>query len=215
MRSDKIPTIAERWLRRVRIASASLSRPQRRELVDGLRAHIADALESGEDLELTLFRLGSPEAVADEAEESLERPNAPQARKWVLDMPRALSLTAQALALIGLLLVAVWPTGEVALQSDGAAVFITLIGPMSVVFWSGAFLLPMLLGIIGATAGVAARRARLLWTYIAAAVVLIAAVIAVVLGNVLLVPSAAAAIVAALSLRARSARRIHSTRGVA
>lgn len=215
MRNDKTPAAAEAWLRRARIASASLSRPQRRELLDGLRAHIADALDGGEDLELTLFRLGSPEGVAQEAEESLGGSNAHHRPNWVWDTPRALAVSAMALAVLMLALVALWPTGDVTSTSEGSAIFTTRVGPMSFVFWSGQFLLPMLLCIVGSAITVVVRRARLKWTYLGTAVVVIAAVAAITFGNILLLPSAAAAVGAALSLRARAVRRAHSPRSVA
>ena len=206
MRREHLPSAAEEWLRRVRIASASLSRPHRRELLDGLRAHIADALDSGENLELTLLWLGDPEAVAREAEESLASPNSPRRTRWVWDTPRTLSVGALGLALLGFVVVAFWPAGELTATADGATVFTTRIGPISVVFWSVHFLLTTTLAIVGAVVGVAARKSRLQWTYAAAAVVVVAAAVGVVSGNVVLLPSAAAAVGAVLSLRVRRAQ---------
>lgn len=74
MTGDALPEAAESYLRALGAELSDAPADTAREIVEDVRAHIADALESGRPLDQTLAGLGSPDAVAAQAREELALP---------------------------------------------------------------------------------------------------------------------------------------------
>ncbi len=61
---DRLPDRAAAWLNAVDERLSHLDKRQREEIVDGLRLHLLEAIDSGEEADDALVRLGSPDHVA-------------------------------------------------------------------------------------------------------------------------------------------------------
>ncbi len=61
---DRLPDRAAAWLDAVDERLSHLDKRQREEIVDGLRLHLLEAIDSGEEADDVLVRLGSPDHVA-------------------------------------------------------------------------------------------------------------------------------------------------------
>lgn len=68
MTDYELPSKARVWLDAVQHALSNIEPLQRAEIVDGLRAHIIEALGRGDTVDVVLSRLGSPDEIADLAE---------------------------------------------------------------------------------------------------------------------------------------------------
>ncbi|MFG2042944.1 DUF1700 domain-containing protein [Dactylosporangium sp. NPDC048998] len=75
MTNDALPDAAETYLRALRVELSDAPSDTVREIIDDVRAHIADALDSGRTMDQALAGLGSPQAVAGQAREELALPN--------------------------------------------------------------------------------------------------------------------------------------------
>ncbi|GGN63771.1 hypothetical protein GCM10010112_23320 [Actinoplanes lobatus] len=75
MTSDVLPEAAETYLRALGAELPDAPPDTVREIVDDVRAHIADALAGGRTLEQALAGLGSPQTVAAQAREELALPD--------------------------------------------------------------------------------------------------------------------------------------------
>lgn len=64
MNDYELPAEAEAWLGSVKRALVNADPAQRAEIIDGLRAHIMDALERGDAIAVVLAKLGSPADIA-------------------------------------------------------------------------------------------------------------------------------------------------------
>ncbi len=61
---DRLPDRAAAWLDAIDERLSHLDKRQREEIVDGLRLHLLEAIDSGEEADDVLVRLGSPDHVA-------------------------------------------------------------------------------------------------------------------------------------------------------
>lgn len=78
MSGYRLPRSARAWLKEVDLALAGVDGQQRAEIVDGLRAHIIEALDQGDSVDLILGRLGSPAEIGQQA--SAEEGGTPKPR---------------------------------------------------------------------------------------------------------------------------------------
>lgn len=110
MSEYRLPTEARDWLSAVERALANVEPRQRAEIIDGLRAHIIEALGRGDAVDLVLSRLGSPEEIADlAAREELVTPPSSVARSRYFTVRRVIQLSAFVLALVAFASLALLP----------------------------------------------------------------------------------------------------------
>ncbi len=74
MAEEHLPAEAERWLATAAEALARVPQPRRDEILDGLRAHLHEALIAGENVADVLQALGSPEAVGSMVDDEFSEP---------------------------------------------------------------------------------------------------------------------------------------------
>lgn len=106
MRDDMMPTAGQAWLQAVEVELASLGAGDRLEIIDGLRAHILDAVDSGDDVTTVLQRLGTPASVAEQATSEFESAPKEQPAK----SRRALPLLAIAFTIVAAILITFLPS---------------------------------------------------------------------------------------------------------
>ncbi len=75
MTNDALPEAAETYLRALGVQLSDAPPDTVREIVEDVRAHIADALDSGRTMDQALAGLGSPQAVAGQARDELALPD--------------------------------------------------------------------------------------------------------------------------------------------
>lgn len=75
MTTDALPEAAETYLRELGVELSDAPPDTVREIIDDVRAHIADALDSGRTIDQVLAGLGSPQAVAGQARDELALPD--------------------------------------------------------------------------------------------------------------------------------------------
>ncbi len=108
MSDRRLPAPAAAWLDEVQRGLSGIELRQRAEIVDGLRAHILEALDRGDSLDIILARLGSPadvvrQAVGDGApvDETPDGGRGRAVRRWV--QLAALVLAVAAFVVVSLL----------------------------------------------------------------------------------------------------------------
>lgn len=111
MIAPDLPARSTRWLTEVASDLDRLPAGERAELLDGLRAHVREALDAGESEADVLARLGEPAAVAAEAllaspGPALSVPLGPPAPLGYWNSKRIVQLTALVLALLAYLALA-------------------------------------------------------------------------------------------------------------
>jgi len=95
-----LPMEARAFLTRLRRALWPLPEADRRETLDGVTAHIEDALGAGATPASVLVQLGTPESIADEAAEQFEARTGRTARPRLLNLARMLQFLAFAYTLV-------------------------------------------------------------------------------------------------------------------
>ncbi|MEU6021793.1 hypothetical protein [Micromonospora sp. NPDC047134] len=98
MSNSALPEAAESYLRALAAELADAPPDTVREIIEGVRAHIAEALDSGRQLDQALAGLGSPQAVAAQAREELVP--ADRAGDRVAGVGRALRMVAVVLGVL-------------------------------------------------------------------------------------------------------------------
>ena len=108
MADEQLPTAAERWLATASAALRATPERQRTEILDGLRAHISDALQSGDNLDHVLPALGDPSAVSIEGGSGTDDGTRAVSPYW--SPRRWIQLTAFLAAVAGAVIVASLPS---------------------------------------------------------------------------------------------------------
>ncbi|WP_433346629.1 HAAS signaling domain-containing protein [Microtetraspora malaysiensis] len=98
MTNDALPEAAEAYLRALDVELSDAPPDTAREIVEDVRAHIADALDSGRTMDQALAGLGSPQAVAGQARDELALPDG--ALDHAARAGRALRVVAVALGVL-------------------------------------------------------------------------------------------------------------------
>lgn len=110
MTEYRLPPEARTWLNAVERALTNVRPPQRVEIVDGLRAHIIEALERGDAVDDVLYRLGSPTEIANlAAQEELETIPTSMAPTRYVTVQRVVQFAACALAIVAASVIALLP----------------------------------------------------------------------------------------------------------
>lgn len=200
MNENTMPPEAQMWLRAVEKKLDSIERADRLEIVDGLRAHILDALDRGDNITTILNRLGTPAAVADQAMSEIEPARSEEPAKH-LNARRVLQLIAFALTIVATLIIGFLPSyTAVSIGGDGEITSTTTNGFQNLVNLSPYFVSGMVLALLITLAPLVIRGRSWTAASITAAGLMVLLTVAsiVLIGNWLLVLPTIASIVAAL-----------------
>lgn len=117
-----LPEGAKAWLRQLDRLLGTLPDEERREIIDGFRAHFIEAIESGVDIGTVLDQVGGPQQAADESlrEYRIASQGAPATPTRYFTTKRAFQYVATALCLVAFVVILLLPSYVgVTIDEDG------------------------------------------------------------------------------------------------
>lgn len=200
MSEDMMPPEGQTWLRTVEHNLATMQSADRMEIIDGLRAHILDALDGGDNIRTVLGRLGTPSSVADQAILEYDPAHGDEPPKY-LNAKRVLQFTALGLTVVATLIIGFLPSyTATSIGDDGRITSATTNGFQNLINLSPYFVSGTVLALLLTVAPLLVRGRA--WTTVsivsASSLAVVAAASVVLIGNWLLVPPAVVSILAAI-----------------